>query len=137
MPAVKRSKFTYGAVKGFRRIVAVRPLTIFFITVFVCSVQVASFHHHNSIIVQRDCPVCKFWAVFPSAAEAAVQPMIAPDFVHLSSAPENLLIFFTVLAVVPGTRAPPCSFFSGKNPQLFRNEQLSAKSLLFCKTFAN
>jgi len=134
---MKEPNFTCGAMKGFSRIGAIRPLTIFFITVFVCSVQVASFHHHNSVIVQRDCPICKFLAVFPSDTEAAVQPAIAPDFVHLFSAPENLLIFFTVLAVVPGTRAPPYAFFSGKTPQLFQNEQLAAKSLLLCKTFAN
>jgi hypothetical protein len=137
MKAVKGSKSACGAMKGFSRIVAVRPLTIFFIMVFVCSVQVASFHHHNSVIVQRDCPICKFLAVFPSDTEAAVQPVIAPDFVHLFSAPENLLIFFTMLAVVPGTRAPPYSFFPGKTPQLFQNEQLPAKLLLLCKTFAN
>ena len=138
MQAVKGSKFTCGAMQGFGHIVGVRPLlTIFFITVFVCSLQIASFHHHNSIIVYRDCPICKFLAVFPSVTEAAVQPMIAPDFAHLFSAPENLLIFFTVLAVVPGTRAPPYSFFSGKTPQFFQNEQLPAKSLLLCKMFTN
>ena len=113
---MKGSKFTCGSMKSFSRIVEVRPLlTIFFIAVFV-SVQIASFHHYNSIIVHRDCPICKFLAVFPSGSEAAAQPMIAPDFVHLFSALENLLIFFTVLAVVPGTRAPPYSFFSGKTP---------------------
>jgi hypothetical protein len=117
MQAMKGSKFTCGVMKGFSHMLEVRPLlTILFITVFVCSVQVASFHHHNSIIVHRDCPICKFLAVFPSDTEAAVQPMIAPDFVHLFSAPENLLIFFALLAVVPGTRAPPYSFFSGKTP---------------------
>jgi hypothetical protein len=138
MQAMKGSKSTCGAMKGFSRIGEVRPLlTIFFITVFVCSVQIASFHHHNSIIVHRDCPICKFLAVFPSDTEAAMQPMIAPDFVHLFFAPENMLTFFTVLAVVPGTRAPPYLFFSGKTPQLFQNEQLPAKSLLLCRTFTN
>ena len=135
---MKGSKFICGSMKSFSRIVEVRPLlTISFIAVFICSVQIASFHHHNSIIVHRDCPICKFLAVFPSGSEAAVQPTIAPDFVHLFPALENLLIFFTVLAVVPGTRAPPYSFFSGKTQQLFQNEQLPAKSLLLCKTFAN
>jgi hypothetical protein len=124
-------------MKGLSSIGAVRPLTIFFITAFVCSVQVAVFQHHNSIIVQRDCPICKFLAVFPSDTEAAAQPVMAPDFVHLFSSPESLLIFFTLLAVVPGTRAPPCVLFSGETRQFFRNEQLPANSLLLCKTFAN
>jgi hypothetical protein len=125
-------------MKGFSSRGEVRPmLTLFFITVFVCSVQIASFHHHNSIIVHRDCPLCKFLAVFPSGSEAVVQPMAAQDFVHLFSAPETLRILFTVLAVVPGTRAPPYSFFSGKTRQLFQNQQLPAESLLLCKTFTN
>jgi hypothetical protein len=131
---MKGLKFTCGAMKGFSRILEVRPLlTIFFVAVFVCSVQIASFYHHNSIIVHRDCPICKFLAVFSSGSEAAVQPMIAQDFVHLFFALTNLLIFFALLAVVLGTRAPPCSFFSRKTTQLFQNEQLPAKSLLLCK----
>ncbi len=128
------SRSTCGTMKAFSRTLEVRPLlTLFFITVFVCSVQIASFHYHNGIIVQRNCPICKFLAVFPSGSEAAVQTMIAPDFVRLVFAPENLLVFFAVLAALLDTRAPPCSFFSGNTTQLFQNEQLPARLLLQCK----
>ncbi len=105
-------KLTCGVMKGFSRRLEVRPLlTIFFTAVFVCSVQIDSSDCHDSIIVHRDCPICKYLAIFPSGSEAAVQQMVAPDFVNLLPALENLLIFSEVLITVPDTRAPPYSFF--------------------------
>ena len=102
------SKFRFGTMEGLSRILKVRTLlTVFVIIVLASSVRIASFHHHDSFIVHRDCPICKFLAVFSSGSEAAAHPIITADFVYLFFALENLLIFLAVLPVVRGTRAPP------------------------------
>ena len=108
------SKFRCRAAEGFSRMLKVRQLpAVLVITVFFCSVQIAAFHHHDSFIVHRDCPICKFLAVSSSGGEAAVhlQPVTNPDFGTVFFALENLLIFLAVMPVVRGTRAPPQTFF--------------------------
>jgi hypothetical protein len=102
------SKNTCGTVEGFSRMLKVRPLvTLLMITAFVCSAQLASLYHHDSLAVHRDCRICKFLAVPSSGSEAAVLPISTPDFVHFFFALENLLLFIAVFPLVRGTRAPP------------------------------
>jgi hypothetical protein len=116
MPEVKftgeivKNKDRRDSVKKPCRRVKVMPLlTVLFISIFVFSVQFASFYHH-SLIVHRDCPICKFFAVFTAGGETAVHQMIIPEFARIIFTLENLICFSAILTFVLGTRAPPYSF---------------------------
>ena len=101
------------SVKDLGHRMKVGPLLmVLFITIFVFSVQFASFYHH-SLIVHRDCPICKFFAVFSAGGEAAVHQMIIPDFVRIFFTLKILICFSAILTFVLGTRAPPYLFSRG------------------------
>jgi hypothetical protein len=79
-------------------------LTVLFLTVFVCSVPFA--YSHQSLLVQTDCPVCKFFAALSSGSVIAERKMIISHFVRLFL-PESLIFFSALLPFVLGNRAPP------------------------------
>jgi hypothetical protein len=86
------SEFRCETVQGFSRVLKTgRLLTLFIVIAFVCSVQIASFHHpDDSLVIHRACHICKYLAVSSSGGEAALLPITTTNSAPLFFALENL-----------------------------------------------
>jgi hypothetical protein len=113
------SEFRFGTVQGFNRLLkARRLLTVFVIILFVCSVQIASFHHpDDSLVIHRACHICKYLGVSSSGGESSLLPITTTNSAALFFALENLLIFLAILPLVRSTRAPPHLFLGTQSFQ--------------------